>query len=319
MTRKKGAFTPLTCRLEVECREECDQRLYKAAYPDARPLDTPDAFVDYVTRWQRNTEYRVIRGRDIANVNAPYFCNLGWGGASASASAFTGSNLRVPGLLYVGVSNTQPGPGQAGTPFSMVVGATAGAANDGNLVVTPGYVSTQSDALVGSNLVVNGAVGIGMSNEDPATCPLTVAGNVRISGVLTQDSDARVKRNVEPLVGALHKLRTLSGYSFELAATSTGGTTGASGGPQPPRRHVGLIAQEVERVLPEAVYRSDAGVRSIAYGNLVGLLTQAIRDLDEQVARSLHRLEQRLADVERGGGRPERPECPECPAPNPQP
>jgi hypothetical protein len=44
-----------------------------------------------------------------------------------------------------------------------------------------------------------------------------------------------------------------------------------------------LIAQEVEEVLPEAVITNEDGYKSIAYGNIVGLLIEAVKELKKEV------------------------------------
>jgi len=51
------------------------------------------------------------------------------------------------------------------------------------------------------------------------------------------------------------------------------------------RRHTGVIAQELEEVLPEAVYDEvSTGMKTIAYGNVVGLLVEAIKELTARVS-----------------------------------
>jgi hypothetical protein len=49
------------------------------------------------------------------------------------------------------------------------------------------------------------------------------------------------------------------------------------------RRHAGVIAQNVRDVLPEAVHEHADGTLSVAYGNLVGLLIEAIKDQQKQI------------------------------------
>jgi hypothetical protein len=49
------------------------------------------------------------------------------------------------------------------------------------------------------------------------------------------------------------------------------------------RRHMGLLAQDVLRTCPEAVYQDPNGFYSIAYGNLVGIVVEAIKELDARV------------------------------------
>ena len=50
-------------------------------------------------------------------------------------------------------------------------------------------------------------------------------------------------------------------------------------------RHTGLIAQEVEKVLPEVIETNKDGILSVAYGHMVGLLVEAIKEQDEKISR----------------------------------
>ena len=100
-------------------------------------------------------------------------------------------------------------------------------------------------------------------------------------------SDASVKRDIEPLQDALDRLMQIRGCSY--ARTDLGAASG---------RQVGVIAQEVEQVLPEAVHVGSDGRRSVAYGNLVALVIEAIRE----VTKSQAAIERRLNLLE-GAGR----------------
>ena len=55
------------------------------------------------------------------------------------------------------------------------------------------------------------------------------------------------------------------------------------GEPETPVRQTGVIAQEVLEVLPEAVLGDEEGHYSVAYGNMVGLLIEAIKELKAEV------------------------------------
>jgi Chaperone of endosialidase len=79
-------------------------------------------------------------------------------------------------------------------------------------------------------------------------------------------SDARAKANVEPLSGALAKLLRLRGVSYEWKGEREGA------------RHVGLIAQEVHDVVPEAVSIGERGA-GISYSALVPVLIEAVKEL----------------------------------------
>ena len=120
---------------------------------------------------------------------------------------------------------------------------------------------------------------------------LAVAGDIFATGTVVTLSDQRSKVNVRPIEGALERLSRLRGYTYEMAADSG----------FHPRRHTGLLAQEVALAMPEAVYfapngamtasglsaaAAEAGgpLTSIAYGNMVGLLVAAINELSAKVA-----------------------------------
>ncbi|WP_292270861.1 tail fiber domain-containing protein [Marivita sp.] len=81
-------------------------------------------------------------------------------------------------------------------------------------------------------------------------------------------SDARLKSDIAPIIEALAKVQALTGVTFTIAGSDT--------------RQMGLIAQEVQAVAPEAVVEAE-GVLRLAYGNLVGLLVEAIKDLAQEV------------------------------------
>jgi len=79
---------------------------------------------------------------------------------------------------------------------------------------------------------------------------------------VTAFSDRRLKTEIKPIESALEKVKKLSGYTF----TKDG------------HRHTGVIAQEILEVLPEAVHGSEENFYSVAYGNIIGLLIEAIND-----------------------------------------
>ena len=81
-------------------------------------------------------------------------------------------------------------------------------------------------------------------------------------------SDARLKSNIALIPEALAKVQALTGVTFTMMGSDT--------------RQMGLIAQEVQAVAPEAVVEAE-GVLRLAYGNLVGLLVEAIKDLAQEV------------------------------------
>jgi hypothetical protein len=108
---------------------------------------------------------------------------------------------------------------------------------------------------------------------------VSLGSNIWTSGNVTAYSDRRVKTNIVNIPDALNKVCQLNGYTFDR----TDVTYDEHGKPETPVRQTGVIAQEVLEVLPEAVMGDEEGHYSVAYGNMVGLLIESIKDLKAQV------------------------------------
>jgi hypothetical protein len=91
---------------------------------------------------------------------------------------------------------------------------------------------------------------------------------------ITAYSDARIKDNIEVIPNALNKLQQISGYTYTRTDVE-----------DKDKKYTGVIAQEVLKVLPEAVElgTSEDDTMSVAYGNMVGLLIEAVKELKSQV------------------------------------
>ncbi len=140
-------------------------------------------------------------------------------------------------------------------------------------------VAVTSNLTVGSNLIVGGYTGMGLANP---TAPLHVSGsNVNgVSILATHDiaaySDARLKTDLSVITNALQRIHNISGYTFLRAQAP------AAAAPTGPRQ-AGVIAQEVQAVLPEVVHEGIDGLLSVSYGNLTALLIEAIKELNAKV------------------------------------
>jgi len=95
-------------------------------------------------------------------------------------------------------------------------------------------------------------------------------GNLEVTGTLTETSDVRVKTDIENIENALYKVQQINGVTYNRTDIESD-------------RKVGVIAQEVEVVLPEAVNTDEDGNKSVAYGNMVGLLIEAIKEQQTQI------------------------------------
>jgi hypothetical protein len=125
------------------------------------------------------------------------------------------------------------------------------------------------DTAVGERLRIasNGNVGIGTSSP---SSKLHVNGDITATGNVTAYSDIRLKDNIEKIDDALSKVSLLSGYTFDRTDVDT-------------PRQTGVISQEVQAVLPEAVTETDDGTLTVAYGNMMGLMIEAIKELKAEI------------------------------------
>lgn len=116
-------------------------------------------------------------------------------------------------------------------------------------------------------------------------CQTNISGNLNVTGVInaTGDiigmSDRRIKKEIKPVKDAWDIISKMNGYYYRLKSDNT--------------KHIGLIAQEVEEILPQAVYQDNkTGYKGIAYGNLAGLYVELFKDI-----------EKRLTALEQGGAK----------------
>jgi len=94
--------------------------------------------------------------------------------------------------------------------------------------------------------------------------------NMTINGTLTQNSDSRVKENVVEIDNCINKVQAMRGVYYNRTDFNTEVTK------------VGVIAQEVEAVLPELILEaSDTGLKSVAYAELTAVLINAIKEQQE--------------------------------------
>tara|TARA_R110000765_G_scaffold98947_4_gene185816 strand:+ start:894 stop:3230 length:2337 start_codon:yes stop_codon:yes gene_type:complete len=89
------------------------------------------------------------------------------------------------------------------------------------------------------------------------------------AGTFNTTSDRNTKKDIKPIENALEKVQQLGGYSFTFKATD--------------QKSSGVIAQEVQKVMPELVQEGGEGHLTVQYGNMVGLLIEAIKEQQAQI------------------------------------
>jgi len=110
---------------------------------------------------------------------------------------------------------------------------------------------------------------LAVSGNITTTGNFGAAGSITAAGNITAYSDARLKREITKIPDALEKVMCLNGYIFKLLEGE--------------KKFTGVIAQEVNSVLPEVIEHDSEGIMSVAYGNLAGLLIEAIKEQQAQI------------------------------------
>jgi hypothetical protein len=188
-----------------------------------------------------------------------------------------GSGLALTGTVF---SNTSPNvvqttvSGNAGTATRLQTARTiAGVSFDGsanialdNKTIANGAGYTTNTGDITGVTAGNGLTGGGASGSVTVSMSGSYTGSFTATGNLTAYSDERLKSNVETIPNALEKVNALRGVSFDKDG----------------ERGLGVIAQEVEKVLPELVLDGEE-YKSVAYGNMVGVLIEAIKELTKEV------------------------------------
>ena len=127
----------------------------------------------------------------------------------------------------------------------------------------------------------NSTISIGQSVATNATVTF---GEVRSTGdiIAYYSSDLALKENINPISNALDKVSQLGGYSFDWKDTHLEDRGGLDD-MFVKKSDVGIIAQEVQKVLPEAVGKREDGTLGVRYELLVPLLVESIKELKEEI------------------------------------
>jgi len=156
-----------------------------------------------------------------------------------------------------------------------------GTLNSTGLKLGSGYASYKLD-VAGDAKISSGSLGVGVN-------PNATDGRGDFSNdvVAYSTSDKRLKENIKPLENSLDKVMKISGVEFdwkELTEEEKKTIHGNEG------HDVGVIAQEIEKVLPEVVTTRDSGYKAVKYEKIVPLLIEAIKEQQEQI----NKLERKL-------------------------
>jgi len=163
--------------------------------------------------------------------------------------------------------------------------ATGADLNGTAIVTSSGGNAYFSNNTLTNGITINPSGNVGIGTTAPAY-KLHVLGDIRCYNLYT-NSDRRYKTNIQTLGGAMGKIMAMRGTTYDFAANRL--PEGYKAGKQ-----VGLIAQEMEAVMPELVSEDAEGMKSINYIGVIPVLVEALKEQHEVIAEK----ETRIAALE---------------------
>jgi hypothetical protein len=229
-------------------------------------------------------------GNDIYNTNTG---NVGIGTATPSADLELVSDMTTGNGMYIDASTVTSGKG-----LQIEIDGTAMTSSGRALDITRDGSSRFSVDEWGTirggvfrvtsgvaSYISNGTLGIKTSNP---SVELDVIGDIEYTGTITDVSDERLKENIVTVYNALDKIRALNGVYFNMIDT-------------PEKTEIGVIAQDVQKVLPEAVsvVEPEQGYLGVSYTSIIPVLIEAVKDQQKEIKA----LEQRIKLLEKLQGK----------------
>ena len=178
--------------------------------------------------------------------------------------------------------------GAAGNPWLVLVNGSGSTVDTGRawylqnlsdrfrIFLQPDRFTSGMEAISFNGVIAAGAVtsiNVGIGTATPAR-KLSVEGDVGLTGDIYAStyyysSDRTLKKNIQPIAHALEKVRKLNGVMFDWKDSGV--------------HSVGLIAQDVEKIFPEMVDTDRKGIKSVAYGNIVAVLIEALKEQQKEI------------------------------------
>ena len=194
-----------------------------------------------------SSELLIFKGNDIAGSPGPDVVRI-------AAAEFYVDLLSANGS-YNYTTNTVP-----------AVSRKLSISNTISTFTTPLVIESTLDSSSSTTGALNVAGGVGIAKN------LYVGSSITASGEITAFSDIKLKCNIETITDALDAVVSLRGVRYELKDETSG------------KKHLGVVAQEVQDILPEIVQKNGSDdTLSVAYGKLTAVLIEAIKELNVRV------------------------------------
>jgi hypothetical protein len=244
-----------------------------SSYPSLPPVNDPAyAQANVATGIATSSYNQANTATNLAQTVYDFANTISGGSAVDNVARVLASSASSNTIIIQGVNITQNNNIIALNNYASGAYAKANAA----LANTSGILS--------GSLHITGALGVGTTYSG-------TTGEIRATNEVTAyfSSDERLKENIEQIDAALYKLRKVRGVVFDWkdeVIEKRGGEDNYF-----VRKHdTGVIAQEIEQVLPEVVAIREDGYKAVRYEKLAGLIIQAINELADEVDEIKQRL-----------------------------
>jgi hypothetical protein len=242
----------------------------------------------------------LLRLTSLANINDNYFSQIGTTDTDSNntkirlISPLADVSLSSGSIFYTTCGNNNP--------IHSFNYELDGIRNELLKIEKNGLITIQSNLTVGNSLNTNGKIIIGQSNFETTNYslyvnsnakfnnkvvigniinsfdglpmiteyPLNVYGNIGITGNIFTTSDEKIKTNIKTIDNALDKIINCRGVSFNYIDDSN-------------KPQIGVIAQEIEKIMPEIVETNNNGFKNVNYLSIIGYLIEAIKDLNNKI------------------------------------
>ena len=160
------------------------------------------------------------------------------------------------------IVSSSPSPGSAGAYSQIYVGYDAP-------VALKYYCTIHGNGMGAGIKVIDGF-------DTELSGSVVVSGSLKVTGDITafSTSDERLKTNLTPILDGLDKIGEIKGYEYDWVENEHHDNEG---------HDIGVIAQEIEKIAPEAVVTRDNGYKAVRYEKLIPLLIQAIKELNKKI------------------------------------
>jgi len=218
-----------------------------------------------------------INGTNVSRLDMQVSGTRNAGFVVASDAAYLETTAAIPLVFYtnstekmritsdgkVGINTTTPG-----AKLEVKGNSTDGWIKLSTTSGNPYISSTNEIGFYTSNTVTSlylfGSGNVGINNTTDNGYKLYVAGTIYATGNITANSDLTLKKNLELITNPTDKLMQLNGYSYQWKEDDS--------------HQYGVIAQEVEKILPYAVSTGNDGIKGVSYNQIIPVLIEAVKE-----------------------------------------